>query len=98
MDPKVYLPMLKRLKGLPEFVARFEVDVKLGRYESALHNLYKSGIGTDQSIAQEHFDKCLIFIEKHQLHRLGLDLFKNYQPWHQKIMVSLGNNLLKANN
>ena len=40
MDPKVYLPMLKRLRSLPEFVARFEVDIKLERYESALDHLY----------------------------------------------------------
>ena len=50
MHPKVYLPMLKRLRSLPEFVARFEVDIKLERYESALDRLYKSGIETDQMI------------------------------------------------
>ena len=52
MDPKVYLTMLKKLRSLPEFVARFEVDIKLERYESALDRLYfdKSGIETDQMI------------------------------------------------
>jgi elongator complex protein 1 len=97
MDPKVYLPMLKRLRSLPEFVARFEVDIKLEKYESALDHLYKSGIGTDQMISQDHFDKCLSFVEKHNLHRLGLDLFKSYQTWHQKVMISLGNSLLNTN-
>ena len=97
MDPKVYLPMLKRLRSLPDFVARFEVDIKLEKYESALTNLYKSGIGTDQIMPQEHFAKCLTFVEKHDLHRLGLILFKSYATWHQQIMISLGHNLLNTN-
>lgn len=43
MDPKVYLPLLKRYKKLPMYYARFEVDVRLKRFESALRNLSKSG-------------------------------------------------------
>ena len=48
MDPKVYLPMLKRWRELPESTARYEVDVKLKRYESALHHLVASSSTSNQ--------------------------------------------------
>ena len=100
MDPKIYLPMVKRLKGLPMFVAKYEIDMKLKRYDSALINLHKSGMSltdTDSmdSIDGDHFNKCLQFIETHKLHRLGLELFVRNTPWHQQILVSLGELFLK---
>lgn len=42
MDPKVYLPQLKRLNSLPTYFARYEVDCRLKRYDSALRNLCES--------------------------------------------------------
>mmetsp|Transcript_23669 Transcript_23669/g.27368 ORF Transcript_23669/g.27368 Transcript_23669/m.27368 type:complete len:1514 (+) Transcript_23669:153-4694(+) len=99
MDPKVYLPMLKRLKSLPEFEAKYEVDVWLKRYESALTHLFKLGIPENTSeydvkISEDHFLKCKTFIEKHQMHKLGLKLFINHSQYHGQILISLGESLL----
>ena len=103
MDPKVYLPMLKRLRSLPEFEAKYEVDVKLKRFESALTHLYKLGVpefDSDSKVdfSEEQFSKCMKFIEEHQLHQLGLELFVGYPSWHNQIMLSLGERLLKDSN
>ena len=92
MDPKVYLPMLKRWRELPEATARYEVDVKLKRYESALRHLVTSTQEGDET--EDHFAKCLAFIEEHKLHKLGLELLKNNGSYHRSIMVSLGEHLL----
>mmetsp|Transcript_12116 Transcript_12116/g.18403 ORF Transcript_12116/g.18403 Transcript_12116/m.18403 type:complete len:1023 (+) Transcript_12116:1313-4381(+) len=99
MDPKQYLPMLKRLNNLPQFEAQYEVDLRLNRYDKALVNLHKSGMRNieseyDQTIDEEHFLKCKKFIQTHNLHKLGLELFINYPEWHGQIMISLGENLL----
>ena len=101
MDPKVYLPMLKRLRSLSDYEAKFEVDVKLKRYELALTHLYKMGVpefGSESKVefTEEHFGKCMKFIEEHKLHTLGLELFIAYPSWHNQIMLSLGESLLKT--
>ncbi|KAL9188474.1 hypothetical protein ACHAXT_006852 [Thalassiosira profunda] len=94
MDPKLYLPMLKRWRELPEATARYEVDVKLKRYESALRHLVASGQEEDGVADSEHFAKCLSFVEQHGLHKLGLELFKSDSNNHRSIMISLGEKLL----
>lgn len=93
MDPKIYLPMLKHWKELPESTARYEVDVKLKRYESALRHLVNSGQHTEDN-DEDHTAKCLKFVEEHSLHKLGLDLFRNDKANTRSIMVSLGERLL----
>jgi len=98
MDPKVYLPMLKRLRSLRPYVAKYEVDLKLKRYDSALRHFYKSCISEDDNICdEESFTKCLKLIEEYDLHQLGLELFYNQPSWHNRIMISLGDYLLKDN-
>lgn len=99
MDPKVYLPMLKRLRELPTSLACFDVDVKLKRFESALRHLVASGIyiETDDEKAN-HQNKCMVFIEEHSLHKLGLELFQNDAGFYRSIMVSLGERLLAERN
>ena len=94
MDPKVYLPMLKRWRELPESNARYEVDVKLKRYESALRNLVNSSSQEGGNPDEDHFPKCLKFIEDHHLHKLGLELYKNDKSCYRSIMISLGERLL----
>ena len=107
MDPKVYLPLLQRLRSLPESMAKYEVDVRLERFESALTNLIRSGEGApDTTEAQidasmdlaskdeDHIARCLSFIEKHKLHRLGLELYESNVLCKNKVMVSLGERLL----
>jgi elongator complex protein 1 len=106
MDPKVYLPLLKRLNGLPTFFARYEVDVRLKRHESALNNLFQSYStaetieGSDQAENDEtpfgnKFDDCMSLIDEHKLHRRGLELFQSDTTKTRVIFVSLGESLLK---
>lgn len=95
MDPKVYLPMLKRWREMPEASARFEVDVKLKRYEFALRHLVASGTAENSPPDESFFTKCHAFIEEHNLHKLGLELFRNDIDSHRSVMISLGERLLK---
>jgi len=95
MDPKVFLPMLKRFSSLPDkAIARYEVDMKLGRFESALRNLSKVQINSTEE-EEKHFDLCLDIVEEHQLHKLALSLFQENKRMHHDIMVSLGERLLR---
>ena len=92
IDPKIYIPMLKRWREeLPEAIARFEVDVKLKRYESALRHLVASGARNDP---ESHLQECLKFIEEHKLHSLGLELFMHHPSFTCTIMSSLGESLM----
>jgi len=59
MDPKVYLPLLKRYASLPQYYCRYEVDIRLKRYESALRNLHRSAfedesMGSVAAVNLEH--------------------------------------------
>jgi elongator complex protein 1 len=92
MDPKVYLPLLKRLRSLPESSAKYEVDVRLERFESALTHLASFPI--DDPEKEEHFARCLSFIEQHKLHRLGLELYESDNIGKNKVLESLAERLL----
>ncbi|KAL7486383.1 hypothetical protein ACHAW6_011976 [Cyclotella cf. meneghiniana] len=92
MDPKVYLPLLQRWRSIPDSAARFEVDVKLNRFESALRHLVSLGENEEPTT---HFEKCLNFIENHKLHRLGLELFMNNASFTRAIMLSLGESFMR---
>lgn len=105
MDPKVYLPLLKRLKELPEHYGKYEVDIRLKRYELALAHLVKSGSSGEQlepfkkllegpdSFGNE-FEQCMNLIESQALHRLGLELFEEDQQKRRVVLISLGKHLL----
>ena len=106
MDPKVYLALLKRLRSLPEHYGKYETDIRLERYESALTNLYNSG-NVPESLDEikpdlesvpifgNDFLHCLNLIESYGLHRLGLKLFTDDDEKRQQILLSLGNVLLE---
>jgi elongator complex protein 1 len=107
MDPKIYLPLLKRLRSLPTFYGRYEVDLRLKRYESALSNLVQSGLNQESfdEIVQEpssmphpignSFAQCMALIDEHSLHQLGLKLFENNPSERRVIYLSLGEYLLR---
>jgi elongator complex protein 1 len=105
MDPKVYLPLIKRFQSLPECYARFQVDLRLKRYETALSNLFESAeqmenleeTSTAESplVVDNSFETCLSFIDEHGLHSQGLRLFKKYPEKQRQVMLSLGNHLLQ---
>ncbi|CAB9496940.1 Elongator complex protein 1 [Seminavis robusta] len=109
MDPKVYLPLLKRLRSLPEYYARYEVDMRLKRYEKALQNVFESGLRSecldgieptqinksDEALpVGNEFENCMSLISAHNLHSVGLTLFDNDEAKKRLIMSSLGDNLL----
>jgi elongator complex protein 1 len=108
MDPKVYLPLLKRYAALPKFYGRYEVDLRIKRYESALRNLCTSGaeqesLETSDQVAVEQqdlsleignaFDHCMTLIEREKLHTLGLELFQTPEQRRQ-IILSLSDHLV----
>lgn len=106
MDPKVYLPLLRRLNSLPESFAKYEVDLRLKRFDAALENLYKS---YKKSESLEGFDpvegstnpfgnsfsECMELVKKNNLHGLGLSLFQDQKEESRTIAVALGENLLE---
>lgn len=106
MDPKVYLPLLKRFSSLPTYYGRYEVDLRLKRYDRALLNLFESGFGhkeyldgievesRENSVLGNDFDACMELIERHKLHRVGLNLFTKDLDQRRLIMLSLGQHLL----
>ena len=104
MDPKFYLVLLKRYRELPQYYARYEVDMRLQRYAEALRNLSKSHsseeslVGVEAPQDQEgsvgnSLEDCMALIREHGLHRLGLELFRA-PPIVQRIMLSLGDRFL----
>ena len=108
MDPKVYLPLLKRLKGLPCNYAKYEVDMRLKRYDSALRNLFESQKAEEALVGFESeekdtipfgntFDDCMSLIEKETLHRLALQLYHDDTAKTRVILISLGNSLVAEN-
>jgi elongator complex protein 1 len=102
MDPKVYLPLLKRYKDFPVFYGRYEVDLRLKRYERALRNLHRSGVcqefptqdGFADTNATDNFRCCMKLIEEHSLHGVGLKLFEQDETKQAQIMLSLGDQMM----
>ncbi|GAX19572.1 elongator complex protein 1 [Fistulifera solaris] len=106
MDPKVYLPLLKRYNELPLYYARYEVDVRLEKYDAALRNLAKSLHEGEnlEGVAKYHEDECpevgntvedcMQLIEKHDLYRQGLELFQDPHS-SRTILLALGDDLMK---
>jgi elongator complex protein 1 len=106
MDPKVYLPLLKRYNELPIFYARYEVDIRLKRFESALTNLCQSFLGNESLNILDNgkeekigsgnsFEECMELIMQQNLHKRGLELFCNDNMKMRIILISLGENLLR---
>ena len=101
MDPKKYLPLLKRLNSLPTFYSRYEVDMRLKRFGLALKNLVQSNVNTENlngdvavSGSGNSFEDCLALINDHQLHGLGLQLFRDDLDKTRVILLSLGDHLM----
>ncbi len=89
-DPKIYLPMLAKLNSKPKLLAMLDVDLQLGRNESALKHLFDA----KDLFGEDHFLKCLEMIEKYKLHHVGLTLFPKGSISHTTILKSLGERLL----
>ena len=107
MDPKSYLPMLKRYTELPENFARYKVDLQLKQFDSALRHLHRSSVkgeclptspATGDEVLQRTYgndsEACMALIEEHHLYKVGLELFDD-EPLRSRVMVSLGDHLLR---
>ena len=103
MDPKIYLPLLKRFNTLPAFFSRYEVDMRLKRFELALKNLYESNAQNEdldefpqyQIPNGNSFEECMKLIDEHKLHKLGLELFRADTEKSKKVLSALGNSLME---
>uniref|UniRef100_A0A0E0I2D9 Elongator complex protein 1 n=1 Tax=Oryza nivara TaxID=4536 RepID=A0A0E0I2D9_ORYNI len=84
-DPKEFLPFLKSLECLPPAIMKYTVDLRLGRYESALKNIVSAG--------DEYHEDCMKLLNANpQLFPLGLQLFTDPDKRHQ-ILEAWGDQL-----
>jgi elongator complex protein 1 len=100
LDPKKYLPLLKHFKELPTYFGRYEVDIHLKKYDSALRNLSKSRALKETNLAEgriigNDFESCMKLIEDHNMYKLGLELFGDKEQ-RRSIMLKLGDHLLQT--
>ncbi|KAJ5320331.1 hypothetical protein N7508_000614 [Penicillium antarcticum] len=66
MDPREYLPFLRKLQQLPETRRQFEIDNHLSRFGKALKHLY----------ALNAHDEIRAYVVKHVLYKEALELYK----------------------
>ncbi|KGO68497.1 Uncharacterized protein PITC_071220 [Penicillium italicum] len=78
MDPREYLPFLRKLQQLPETRRQFEIDNHLSRFEKALGHLY----------ALNAHDEISAYVVKHVLYKEALELYK-YQTEQQREITEL---------
>ncbi|KAJ5501455.1 hypothetical protein N7453_006272 [Penicillium expansum] len=78
MDPREYLPFLRKLQQLPETRRKFEIDNHLSRFEKALGHLY----------ALNAHDEIGAYVVKHVLYKEALELYK-YQTEQQRQITEL---------
>ncbi|KAJ5112266.1 hypothetical protein N7532_000311 [Penicillium argentinense] len=78
MDPREYLPFLRKLQQLPETRRQFEIDNHLSRFEKALKHLFTLA-------AHEELRSYVI---KHVLYKEALEVYK-YQPEQQREITHL---------
>jgi len=103
MDPKIYLPLLKRFNTLPTFFARYEVDMRLKRFDMALKDLHQSNANEEdlscfpqyQIVNGNSFEDCMKLINEHKLHKLGLELFRTDTEKSKAVLSALGNSLME---
>ncbi|KAJ6135871.1 hypothetical protein N7512_001031 [Penicillium capsulatum] len=78
MDPREYLPFLRKLQQLPETRRQFEIDNHLSRFTKALKHLYALG----------SHDELRDYVTKHVLYKEALDIYR-YQPEQQREITHL---------
>ncbi|KAG0156878.1 hypothetical protein PDIDSM_4060 [Penicillium digitatum] len=66
MDPREYLPFLRKLQQLPATRRKFEIDNHLSRFEKALGHLYTLNV----------HDEISAYVVKHVLYKEALGLYK----------------------
>uniref|UniRef100_A0A1I7YEZ4 Elongator complex protein 1 n=1 Tax=Steinernema glaseri TaxID=37863 RepID=A0A1I7YEZ4_9BILA len=70
-DPKEYLPLLNGFRSYkPAAYMKFQIDLHLQRFDSALKNL---------STVEGRFDECVNLIQQHSLYQPSLLIFKEHE-------------------
>ncbi|KAJ5176282.1 uncharacterized protein N7482_002159 [Penicillium canariense] len=69
MDPREYLPFLRKLQQLPEIRRQFEIDNHLSRFNKALKHLFTLGA----------HEEIRAYVTRHILYKEALEIYK-YQP------------------
>jgi len=83
LDPKECSALLKRLHQLPLNRRKFEIDVRLKNFSSALKHLYQC----------EVTDECVEFAEKHKLFEGALKLFRKDTATTRRLRNSFAHHL-----
>ncbi|KAJ7971300.1 Elongator complex protein 1 [Quillaja saponaria] len=66
-DPKEFLPFLQELERMPDFLMRYNIDLRLLRFEKALRHIISAG--------DAYYSDCMTLMKKNpQLFPLGLQL------------------------
>ncbi|KAJ6031230.1 hypothetical protein N7540_001962 [Penicillium herquei] len=78
MDPREYLPFLRKLQQLPETRRQFEIDNHLSRFGKALGHLFSLNA----------HEELFGYVAKHVLYKEALEIYK-YHPEQQKEITSL---------
>lgn len=68
-DPKEYLPFLAELQAMKPEYQRYKINMYLEKYDKALKFLSEAG--------DEYFETCLGLIEKRDLWKVALTVFKD---------------------
>ncbi|CAK9163689.1 unnamed protein product [Ilex paraguariensis] len=84
-DPKEFLPFLQELECMPTLLMKYNIDLKLQRYENALRNIVSAGDG--------YFEECMNLMKSNpQLYLLGLQLITDPAKRRQ-VLESWGDHL-----
>ncbi|KAJ5665766.1 uncharacterized protein N7477_008214 [Penicillium maclennaniae] len=78
MDPREYLPFLRKLQTLPEIRRQFEIDNHLSRFAKALQHLF----------AINAHEEIRAYVVRHVLYKEALELYK-YNPEEQREITQL---------
>lgn len=88
-DPKEFLPHLEGLEDMPAPLMCYTIDLRLGRYESALKHIVAAG--------DEHFPECLNLVSKNpKLFPLALQIVE--QDHRKEVLAAWGDHLLAEEN
>ncbi|OMO96938.1 IKI3 family protein [Corchorus olitorius] len=84
-DPKEFLPFLQELERMPALLMRYNIDLRLHRFEKALKHIVSAG--------DTHFADCMNLMKKNpQLFPLGLQLITD-PPKRGQVLEAWGDHL-----
>ncbi|KAJ0979468.1 hypothetical protein J5N97_014942 [Dioscorea zingiberensis] len=84
-DPKEFLPFLRELEQFPPTIMRYQIDLRLQRYESALKHIISTG--------DAYFEDCMNLLKSNpELFPLGLQLLTDLDKRRQ-VLEAWGDHL-----